>query len=190
MKKFIHLRGAMATGKTSTARSFMSRGKYEVRFINVGGKEYPYTYDEKQNRIVTGRYDTRTCGGLDGVIENREIMKHYLYKLMAEINPDVIVFEAVMYGTTFKFGKELVDICRMKNYEYVGVVLSPDFDVILANMYKRNGGKQINTDRLLRKYFDTLRSADKLIAIGVKIVVEDSSKYELAELYKVIEKWI
>lgn len=190
MKKFIHLRGAMATGKTSTARSFISRGEFEVRHIAIGTKKYPYTYDSKRNWLVTGRYDKNVCGGLDGVITNREVMKLYLHRLMREISPDVIVFEAVMYGNSFKFGKECADLCRNDGYEYTGVLLAPDFEVVLGNMYKRNGGKQINVESLSSMYFGSFKAADKLNAAGVKVVAEDTSRYKLGELYKVVEKWL
>ena len=190
MRKFVHLRGSMATGKTSTARSIISRGNYEVRFVTIAGKEYPYTYDENKKWIVTGRYDKAVCGGLDGVITNREIMKYYIMKLLKEINPEVVVFEAVMYGHTFKFGKECADICRANGYEYIGILLAPEFDVVLSNMYKRNGGKKINVDNLCSKYFGALTSADKLNKAGVRVVREDTSKYPLDGLYKVVEKWL
>ena len=190
MHKFIHLRGSMATGKTSTARSIISRGDYEVRFVQIAGKEYPYTYDEKQNWIVTGRYDKAVCGGLDGKITNREIMKFYIHKLLSEVKPEVVVFEAVMYGNSYKFGKECADICRGNGYEYIGILLAPEFDVVLSNMYKRNGGKQINVDSLSSMYFGSFTAADKLNKAGVRVVREDTSKYPLDELYKVVEKWL
>lgn len=190
MRKFIHLRGSMATGKTSTARAILDRGDYEVRFIDIGGSAFPYTYDEKKGWLVTGRYDKAVCGGLDGVITNREIMKIYLHRLMREIKPNVIVFEAVMYGNSFKFGKECADLCKGDGYEYIGILLAPEFDVVLGNMYKRNGGKQINVESLSQMYYGSFKAADKLNAAGVKVVAEDTSKYKLPELYKVVEKWL
>ena len=75
MKYFIHIRGANAVGKTSTARSVIAQGDYRIQFIKVAGKEYPFTYDEKRGWIVTGRYDQKACGGLDGVICDARIMK-------------------------------------------------------------------------------------------------------------------
>ena len=80
--KFIHIRGCMASGKTSTARSFLARGTYVIEYITIDKKKYPYTIDKAQNIVVTGRYDQRVCGGLDGVITNRNVMKLYLYRIM------------------------------------------------------------------------------------------------------------
>lgn len=188
MKKFIHLRGSMATGKTSTARAVLARGNYEVRFIDIGGKNYPYMLDESKRWIVTGRYDTRECGGLDGVIKNRNVMKVYLNRLMREVSPDVIVFEAVMYGMTFKFGKECAELCKGNGYEYTGVLLAPDLGMAFSNVYKRNGGKPIDEDRFAEKYYRAVEAAKKLKAAGIRIAVEDTSQYEKDELYKIVEK--
>lgn len=190
MRKFIHLRGGMAVGKTSTARAVISQGNYEVRFVEIAGKNYPYTYDSKKRWVVTGRYDKTICGGCDGIITNRAIMMAYLHKLMKDVKPDVIVFEAVMYGKTFKFGKECAALCESKGYEYIGVLLAPELDVALQNVYMRNGGKAINVDAFVKVYQSGIDSAKKLKEAGVKIVVEDASAYELNELYRIVEKQV
>ena len=56
-----------------------------------------------------------------------------------------------MYGTTFKFGKELYDLCRNNDFEYHGVLIQPPFETVLANMTQRNGGKEINFESLTTK---------------------------------------
>ena len=180
----------MAVGKTSTARSFISRGDYEVMEIEIAGKKYPYTYDAKKNYVVTGRYDRNVCGGMDGVITERNLMKLYLQTLMKKVQPKVILFEAVMYGNSFKFGYEMSEICRKNGYEYIGVHLAPDFEDVLDNMYKRNGGKQINVESLSGMYFSSFKATDKLRAAGIKVKVKNPRLFPLPELYKMIEEEI
>ena len=163
---------------------------YEVKDIEIAGKAYPYTIDEQKRWVVTGRYDKRECGGIDGCISNREILKAYLHKIMTKIQPEFILFEGVMYGCTFKFGKELDELCRLDGYEYQGILLSPDFNRVLENMRKRNGGKEINFLGLQDQWKSARKSTAKLGMAGVKVAVEDSSAYKLPELYRIVEKYI
>lgn len=190
MKQLIQLRGCMGTGKTSTARSVLQRGNYRVCTIKVGKTEYPYCYDEKKRWAVTGRYDLRNCGGLDGIITNKDVMKYYLYKIMKDVTPEVIVFEAVMYGLTYKFGEELNRICTANGYKYTGILLKPQFEIILENIAARNGGKPINIEMLSEKYFRSETAAEKLNSSGVKIVVENPMDYAKEDMYKIVEKQI
>lgn len=174
-------------GKTSTARSVLSKGKYELKTIKIAQKEYPYCYDQRKKWVVTGRYDKNECGGLDGVITNRDIMKVYINRIMKEVSPEVIVFEAVMYGNSFKFGKELSDLCKINGYDYVGVLLCPELQEVFENMYNRNGGKKINEEGLSQMWFGSLKAANKLIEAGVNVERVNPRDYEKEELYKIVE---
>ena len=188
MKQFIQLRGVMGCGKTSTARSIIARGDYTVHNLSVGKREYPYTYDAKKNWLVTGRYDQNVCGGLDGKIKNKDEMKFYLYKIMSELHPELILFEAVMYGLTYKFAADIAGMCRQKGYTYTGILLAPDFEDVLANINKRNGGKPINIPNLSEKYFRSFTAAEKLKTAGLRVFVENPMKYTPENLYKIVEE--
>lgn len=179
----------MAVGKTSLARSVISQGNYEVRQIAINKKSFPYTYDPAKNWVVTGRYDTRECGGLDGRITNAELMKAYLCRIMKEVRPDVIITEAVMYGHTFKFGHDLSILARAYGYEYIGISLEPSLETVLSNVYKRNNGKPIKEDSIVGMYVQNSRSTKRLKEAGVRCDVADSSKYKLTEMYKIIERY-
>lgn len=190
MRKLIHLRGTHGAGKTSTARDFLSQLDYEIRYISIGGKDYAYCIDPKKNYVVTGRYDQRDCGGLDGVIKSAKLMREYLYKIMKHVKPDVIVFEAVMYGATFKFGYELNTICSQLGFKYIGILLNPELQKVVDNVYNRNGGRPVKIKNTTDKYFASLTAAQKLKEAGVSCFVEDSSRYKLDELHRIVEKYI
>lgn len=179
----------MAVGKTSTARSVLKNGNYQIKMMKIGKKEYPYCYDESKKWVVTGRYDLNECGGLDGRITSGEIMKVYLNRIMREVSPQVIVFEAVMYGCTFKFGEELARLCRGRGYEYIGCVLDPGVESVLQNVYGRNGGKPINETSLINQYVACSKSAKKLREAGIFCEAVNSRKYRLDEMYKIVEKY-
>lgn len=190
MKQFIHIRGCMASGKTSTARSVMAQGNYVVKFISVGKKEYPYTIDEKKRWVITGRYDLCECGGVDGRIKGVDLMKNYLYNIMRQVNPDVLIFEAVMYGVTYKFATEINKLCESLGYKYLGIHLNPSFENVMENMNKRNGGKEIKFDNLSQMYFAGLTAADKLNAAGIKVVAENPREYSKEDLHQIVEKYV
>ena len=187
MNKFIQLRGTFAVGKTSTARSFISRGNFKVQELELFGKKYPFTYDEEKQYIVTGRYDRNVCGGMDGVITNRDLMKYYLKTLMKKISPRVLVFEAVMYGSTYKFGKELSDLCKVMGYEYRGVQLAPPLEQVIENLAIRNGGKEVNYESLSGMYFSCFKATEKLRKDGIRVDIVNPREYSLDELHKIIE---
>lgn len=190
MNKFIHLRGGSGSGKTSTVKSFLSRGDYKLKYIIIDSKKYPYMVDEKQEIICTGRYKENDCGGLDGVIESTSIMQKYLWKIMKDLKPKIIVFEAVMYGKTFKFGYELHCICRKLGYKYIGVLLQPTLEQVFENISNRNYGKPINEDYIQSGYFTNFSATKKLRENGVFCAIENSRDYKKDELYKVIEKYV
>lgn len=190
MKYFIHIRGANAVGKTSTARSVIAQGDFTVRQIKVAGKEYPYTYDEKRGWIVTGRYDQKACGGLDGVICDARIMKMYIERLIKTVPCRVIVFEAVMYGQTFKFGKELDDMCRKAGFKYKAVSLEPDIKDLLRNMQKRNGGKPVKYESLTNVYVCNSKAANRLKEAGIYCDIVDPSKFSLEDLHLIVDRLV
>lgn len=179
----------MAVGKTSTARSVIRHGNFRVQMMKIGKKEYAYTYDSAKKWVVTGRYDLNECGGLDGRIESGDVMKVYLNRIMRDIKPEVIVFEAVMYGHTFKFGSEIAQIARRYGYEYIGVSLEPGIDAVLQNMYGRNKGKPIDEVRLINMYISNSKATQTLRKHGIFCDSIDSMKYPIEEMYKIVEKY-
>ena len=109
---------------------------------------------------------------------------------MKEVAPDVIIFEAVMYGHTYKFGKELSDICRSDGYRYIGILLQPPLDMVFQNLYKRNGGKPVKEKLIVERYFSAHNSTAKYMAEGLECHIVDTSEYELEEMYRIVEQFL
>lgn len=190
MKKFIHLRGGMAVGKTSTARQFISRGSFVNEQINVFGKYYPYMYDKQCGIVVTGRYDDRVCGGLDGRITNKQVMLEYIAKIAKEIGPKYIVFEAVMYGKTVKFAEDVSALIGRYGYEYVGICLLPPLECASERLAQRNGGKTINWERFSAQHLQSERSYLELKKRGYNMRAVDTSRIEKGSMWEIIQKEI
>lgn len=188
-KKFIHIRGATGSGKTTTVRQYLQRtGGFTLHKIRVGGKEYPYHYNKAKKILITGMYGRRVCDGCDGIIVNKDIMKAYLTAIIDAVQPDVVIFEAVMYGITAKFTLELNELLSARGYKYKGLALVPPMEFCLGNILTRNGGKQINIKSLQNKVERGRRSAEMLIEAGLDIEFIDTSKYRMSEMNMIIEK--
>lgn len=185
MNTFIQLRGTNGVGKSTTVRQIIEHGGFRVYMLSLHGKEYPYTFDGKT--LIAGRYDTRECGGLDGVIKDRTIMKDYIVRLLKQRNPQVFILDAVMYGNTFDFAYQLNRLCEGLGYHYIGISLSPPFEVCLQRVLERNGGKPIKVKNLQSKYRSSLIAYQKLKGIGVDIRLIDTSKIPESEMHKIIE---
>lgn len=186
MNKLIQIRGTNATGKTTAVRNLISEGKFKIFSIKVRGKEYPYTYDGEI--VVGGRYDTRECGGLDGVIKDKNVMKEYVIKLLKELKPKAFILDAVMYGVTFRFAYELNVVCESLGYHYIGLTFAPPLDVSLLRLYQRNGGKDINVEHLQQKHIQSVKAYKRLKACGVDVRLIDTSKVPKEHMHKIIQE--
>ena len=189
MKRFIHIRGSTGSGKTTTVRQYLQRtGGFSLHQITVNGKSYPFHYNKAKKILITGVYGRRICDGCDGIITNRDIMLGYLLKLIDTVKPEVIIFEAVLYGITTKFGKELADLVSERGYKYKGIVLTPPMEFCLSNIMTRNGGKRTNIESLRNKCEQAERSGKALKELGVDIEFIDTSKMRVTQLSDIIEK--
>lgn len=190
MKRFIQIRGCMGSCKTTIVRTFIQKHNFEVEFIEVFGKRYPYSIDKKNNIVCGGRYDKTACGGLDGIIKNRNIVREYIIKIIKQINPDLFIFEAVMYGLTFDFSNKLNGICKTFGYDYTAIVpLSPLEDVI-QRIQQRNGGKPIKVERVEHQYTRCMYSSEKLKQNGVDVRYFIVSEYNKDNMYKILKEVI
>ena len=185
MNKFIQVRGTNATGKTTAVRNLIQKGDFSVYSTNVYGNNFPYTFDGQT--LIGGRYDTRECGGLDGVIKDRNVLKEYIIKLIKQYQPKTFILDAVMYGTTFKFAYELNYVLKKMGYKYIGLTFAPPLDVSLIRLYQRNGGKEINVEHLQQKHIQSISAYKKLKACGIDVRLIDTSKIPKEQMHKIIE---
>lgn len=189
MKKFIHIRGATGSGKSTAVCQYLLKTDGFVLYkILIGHKSYPYYYNKSKKVLVTGVYGNKTCGGCDGVINSKEIMIKYLIKLIDIIKPDFVIFEAVMYGITVKFAQELSGELNKRGYYYKGIAFIPPYEFCLRNILKRNKGKCINLKNLRNKCLSAMRSARTLKESGADIEFIDTSKIKISELSEIIER--
>lgn len=190
MRKFIQVRGCMGSGKTTVVRQFLNQYASEVRFIEIFGKQYPYTVIPELNIVISGRYDRAICGGIDGIIRNKNLMKEYIFALIKKLSPTAFIFEAVMYGITFKFTNDLYNMSQARGYSFTAIALVSAFDVNLQRIEARNGGKPIKVDAFEKQYSRYISSTLKLKDSGIPINIVKTDNIKFENMHNIIEEVI
>ena len=185
--KVIQLRGTNATGKTTAIRQFIERNKFKVFSIRVGNRDIEYHWDDNLKIAILGRYDKAVTGGVDGYITNKDFLRDCIVKMVKMLKPEVLIFEGVVYGVTFKFAYELARVLKTIGCEYKGVCLLPPLDVVFDRLAQRNGDKPVDYMSVQNKWFSASRAYDKLVANGIQVKLIDTSKIPKDSMYRIIE---
>lgn len=188
MNKIVHLRGTNGVGKTTAVSQFIARGDFEKRSENILKKTIEYHEDERRGIIVLGRYGENTCGGIDGRITNRDILLNVIAYFVKRKMPKVLVFEGVLYGVTYKFGKELYDFARQSGYQYIGICLTMPLEEAIDRVIRRSGNTNIDVLSIQNKYFTSLSAYKKLLQDGACVELVDTSKVPYDRMYELIEE--
>lgn len=185
--KVIQLRGTNATGKTSTIRQFIDKGDFVVKSINMGARDIDYHWDERRKICVVGRYDQAMSGGIDGYITNKDFLRDVIVRIVKSIKPEVLLFEGIVYGVTFKFAYELQRLLNRWGVEYIGICLNPPLNVVFDRLAIRNGDKPVDYMSVQNKWFTANRAYEKLKRSGVNVKTVDTSNIPKELMYKIIE---
>lgn len=187
MRKVIQLRGTNAVGKTTAVRQLTESGGFEVRLFRHGKMDVEYHMNDSRSICVLGRYDTRVCGGFDGVITDKRLLMDVIIKMLKELKPQYYVLEGVLYGVTFQFGFNLKKVCDMLGYHYKGLCLFPPLEVSLMRLYGRNGGKEIDVKSFQNKHLSAVKAYEKLRLNGVDVKIINTAEIPLEHMSKIIE---
>lgn len=185
--KVIQLRGTNATGKTTTIRQFIERGTFEVRSIEVAKRDIEYHWDNERKIAIIGRYDQAMSGGVDGYITDKNLLRDTIIRMLRVIKPNVLLFEGIVYGVTFKFAFELARVLKQIKCEYVGICFIPPLDVVFDRLALRNGDKEVDYMSVQNKWFTASRAYDKLRQNGINVKAIDTTKIPKEQMYKIIE---
>lgn len=185
--KVIQLRGTNATGKTTTVRQFILRGRFTVKTITVRKTPVEYCWEEERRIAVIGRYDDRETGGVDGRITNKDLLRDTILRVIKAENPQYLIFEGVVYGVTFQFAYELYLVLKRMGWEYIGLCFIPPLEVAFERLAERNGGKPVDYMSVQNKWFTANSAYRRLLEKGVNVKAVDTSKIPKGEMYKLIE---
>lgn len=186
--KVIQLRGTNATGKTTAIRQFIEHGQFTIQSIEVEKAPIEYHWEERRRIAILGRYDTRVTGGIDGRITDKNLLKFAIIKMIKTVRPDVLLFEGIVYGVTYKFAYELARILRGLGADYTGICFMPPLEVVFMRLEQRNGGKVVNYMSVQNKWFTAQSAYKRLKQSGVNVKAIDTTKVPKADMYKIIEE--
>ena len=184
----IQLRGTHGAGKTTAVREYIEKGNFIARDQRIRGAHIIYQFDGKI--AIIGKYCAAASGGIDGYITNKDVLKNTIAIAAKEIQPEVLVFEGVMYGQTFQFSYDIARWAKAKGYEYCALCLHAAIDEQILRVYQRNDGKEFDVAKMLDKYKRGEQANVKLAAKGVWIEQVDTSKIEYGSMYKPLEEVI
>lgn len=186
MRAVVHLRGSNACGKSTVVRQFVKRYEMKPKQIVVDG--IPTWIEQNEKYAAVGRYKPHTQGeGCDAGIKNKEHLKNTLRTILEERLYELVLFEGVIYGITFKLSSEINQLSKAYGYEYHAVNLVLPYTEQLNRLMQRNkGNAEINIDSVDLKIEQSIKSAKKLYKYGIKTKFIDTSKIREDEMWKVV----
>ena len=188
--KVIQLRGTNATGKTTTIRQFIERGEFTVKSIRIGRRDIEYHWEEARRIAIVGRYDLAMSGGVDGYITNKDLLRDVIIRMIKVIQPEVLLFEGIVYGVTFQFAYELARVLKQLKYDYIGLCFLPPLNIVFDRLAQRNGGKEVDYMSVQNKWFSAARAYEKLHKNGINVKAIDTTKIPKEQMYRLIEDLI
>lgn len=174
MNKVIQLRGNCGSGKSTAVREFMALLPHEKQVIDISGQKGKKEAEVYGNTAILGRYKDKECACGCDVLKNREDVLEGLQNLL-NLGFETIVFEGLIYSTTFKLAKTVEGMCKERGYQYIPVFIDRDFDQATEYVFTRNGGKPIKVNKNFEKYIRCKTSFEKLLRSGVKGVRIDAT---------------
>ena len=187
MRMMIQLRGSNGYGKTTAVSQFIAKRGMIPENIDCDGETFELQTDGKGIYVLAKRRNDGTYSGLDGYVHDRNMLIKLIKKLIKTRQPDVIVFEGLIYGVTFKLGFDLNQLAKMYGYHFTAICLSLPRDIAIDRLYKRNGGKPFNEDAFDGRCKSTIASYEKLRDNGVDARLVDTSKIQKNNMYTIIE---
>jgi dephospho-CoA kinase len=187
MKRMIQLRGSNGYGKTTAVSQFVLKHGMKPENIECNGLTYELQTDGHGTYVLAKKRKDGTYSGLDGTVNNRNDLINLITKLIAERQPEVIVFEGLIYGLTFKLGFDLNNLAKKNGYKFTAVCLTIPRDTAIERIYKRNGGKPFNQDAFDGRCKSNLKAYERLRDNGIDTRLVDTSRIQYKDMYKVIE---
>lgn len=185
-KKILNIRGCHCSGKTTSVREYINSREHEVVEELVNGIKTSFTLVPEENVVVLGRYDQSACGGCDR-FKGGDHVKSALIYAVTKWNPDVIIYEGIMYSVTFKMATEIAQLSKDLGREWGSIYLYRDYPQMLEFLRERNNGKNVNQKAVTQKYEIVERVYQKLKAKGYKVVKRNAtgkSKKELGDFIR------
>ena len=187
MKKILNIRGCHCSGKTTSVREYINSCNHFVLEENINGLKTSFTVLTGGNVVVLGRYDQSACGGCDRFKGGNHVKRALVYAVN-KWNPDVIIYEGIMYSVTYKMATEMAQLSKELGREWKSIYLFREYPQMLEFLNERNNGKPVNQKAVKAKYDIVERVYQKLKANGYNVERKNVTGVPKEELGEYIRK--
>lgn len=184
MRRVVQVRGTTGSGKTTAMRTVIG--------LAGGGRTMPIMGISKQRHVtqtdfftVLGDYNNPSaCVGCDR-FGNREDLIQVLKNTISS-GAERIAFEGMIYSHTYRLAADIAALVEHQGYEFSCVFLNVDFEIALARVLGRNGGKPINYDKLIDKILRFSTAREKIRSAGIRCVDVDACAMTPGEIGEIV----
>ncbi len=177
----LNVRGCNASGKTTSVREFIKLHP-EAAVETIDGN----TYTRCTEAIYAlGRYD-RKNGGCDS-FDGREHVIQAIKSCIMKRQPQVIIYEGMLYSKTFKMARDIDSIFRVYGYRYKGIYLHRSFASVIKLLEERNNGADYNIANIHGTFRANESTYRKILKAGLDIAKIEVEHVPLSEMGRIIQ---
>lgn len=182
----INVRGINASGKSTAVREFCRTFNLKPSQIQVRGKKYRVMTGG--GKYVIGWYKPYSGAfeGCDPMNIDKEDFKMLLKLIMEEERPDLIVYEKLIWSTTYKLTGEIIDLAKGFGYDFLAIQMMISYEDSLNRLFTRNAKKNVSIENFNNRFACVQRSLKKLEAKDIFILYSYSSKIPIDGMQEVL----
>ncbi len=182
MRNLIQLRGSNGVGKSTAVKQFLSYQSPYPDFIETKLGTVPI--ERTETIAVLGDY-SKTTPGADR-ISSKELLAEALDKLMQR-GFDTIIFEGLVFGTTFRLSSILSKLAKRRGYTYTTIMLNCDFETAYNRVFSRSGDSGQNVDTWQGRQNQCFKTSKKLELEGINVRFVNTATIPFEDMHRIIE---
>lgn len=188
-RTILNIRGCHCSGKTTLVRSLINKKQHTVEELACLGYKTYVTVCDGGKTVVLGRYDQGACGGCDRFKGGAHV-KATIIEVVRRYNPNLIIYEGIMYSVTYKMATEIAKLATDVGYQWVSLYLFRDYQEVLKLLTERNKGKQVNQKAVYTKYERAGVVYEKLRETGYTVKKVNVTGVSIPQLVLLAERFI
>lgn len=187
----INIRGSHSTGKTTAVRDFIKKhNNVKEETIYTGKYKSKFTIINNDEIVVFGTYSSEGCCGCDKDCKGREHLLEMMSYTLKKIKPKYIIYEGILYGTTFKLAQDVHRLSKIYGYSWECILLYRPLSSLIKLIEERNKGADYDVLTVESRYKSSYTSTKKLKEAGYKTNIIQADKIEKENMYKILSEVI
>jgi hypothetical protein len=187
-KYLINIRGASASGKTTTLKQFCERYGFSVEKIHTPFHSLPICLINNSNIVVFGDYSADgNCLGADRFRDGTKDIIDCFIAVCEKYNPDIIIYEHMLSSHCFKGTSNIAKIAKEFGYIFFGIQLQLSEKKRFKNLIDRSGSNA-STKQFNKNNGDKVdRASEKLINAGIDVMTVNVENMKKESMWKIID---